>query len=422
MEARSDIEDRNRLNFSWLLKLRWSQIAGQIATIVAVEPLTGVQVPLGPLFVILAIQFASNVSFAVWFSRRPDVGDIHFFGVMAFDIALLTGLLYFTGGPFNPFAFLYLVNIALAAVLLHRMWTWALVGFTLLSFGGLSLVDYWPLPLEYLSPGERVALLTRGMWVAFAVAAAFIVHFLWRVSGALIRRERELAEARAVATRQERLASLATMAGGAAHELATPLGTIALVAKELERELGTTSVSPGALDDLRLIREQVARCRLILDQMAGGVGVSSEQSVESVTFSELLNETLEGLREAPAVDVSVDPVAREHRLSLPPRAVAQALRSLITNAQDASPPDTPVFVRASVGADNVRIEVEDHGPGMAPHVLSRAGEPFFTTKEPGRGMGLGLFLTRAVIEKLGGSMSLSSQPGAGTRVEVNLPA
>ncbi|HKE18001.1 MAG TPA: hypothetical protein VKB80_24160, partial [Kofleriaceae bacterium] len=232
------IPDRNGLNFSWLMKLRWSSIAGQIATILAVYWLLEIKVPLLPLFVVVGIELLSNVLCAVWFQRRPPVHEWHLAAIMALDICFLTGLLFFTGGPFNPFSFLYLVNIALAAVALHAQWTWMLVALALLSFGVLPLTDYWELPLTNLDAAENVRLHQQGVWVAFGVAAAFIVHFLWRVTGALAQRERELLQTRVAAAQKERLASLATVAAGAAHELATPLGTIAVAAQELERQLG----------------------------------------------------------------------------------------------------------------------------------------------------------------------------------------
>jgi two-component system sensor histidine kinase RegB len=447
VSAERAIPDRNGLNFSWLMKLRWSSIAGQTATILGVYGLLAIPVPLLPLFAVVGIELASNVVCALWFQRRPRVHEWHLAAVMALDIALLTALLYFTGGPFNPFSFLYLVNIALAAVALHAQWTWMLVALALLSFGLLPLSDYRELPVGGLTPAELVGLHQQGTWVAFGVAAGFIVHFLWRVTRALQDRERELGQARSEAAQKERLASLATMAAGAAHELATPLGTIALAAKELERDMDRGGGGGQALDDVRLIRQQVARCRLILDQMAGGVGKSAEDSVESVSLGSLLDEVLSGVREAPPVHLEVDPASVAIRLRLPPRAVAQALRSLVTNAQDASPARQPVVVRASIedrppddDADGGRtgrdaatrarsgvrralaIVVEDRGPGMGREVLERVGEPFFTTKPPGQGMGLGLFLTRAVVERLGGSLSLDSSSTRGTSARVIVPA
>jgi two-component system, sensor histidine kinase RegB len=418
--ARS-IPDRNGVNFSWLMKLRWSSIAGQTATILGVYGVLEIKVPLLPLFAVVGIELLSNVLCAVWFSRRPRVREWHLAAIMALDICLLTGLLYFTGGPFNPFSFLYLVNIALAAVALHAQWTWMLVALALLSFGILPLIDYWHLPLAHLTPDQNVTLHRQGMWVAFGVAAGFIVHFLWRVTGALAQRERELQQTRVEAAQKERLASLATVAAGAAHELATPLGTIALAARELERQLDASG-SAQVIEDARLICEQVARCRLILDQMGGAVGKSDEQSLESITPSALFDEVLTGVRDAPPVHLDIDPAAAGTRLRLPPRAVAQALRSLVTNAQDASPPRQPVMVRARIDDHALAVEVRDRGPGMPRDLLRRVGEPFFTTKPPGRGMGLGLYLTRAVVERLGGELTIESHPPHGTLARVIVPA
>ena len=415
------IPDRNGLNFSWLMKLRWSSIAGQTATILAVHVLLEIKVPLLPLFVVVGIELLSNILCAVWFQRRPPVHEWHLAAIMALDIGLLSGLLFFTGGPFNPFSFLYLVNIALAAVALHAQWTWMLVALALLSFGLLPLTDYWELPLDHLGAEENVRLHRQGTWVAFGVAAAFIVHFLWRVTGALAQRERELHQTRVEAAQKERLASLATVAAGAAHELATPLGTIALAAKELERQLDDHS-APQVIEDTRLIREQVARCRLILDQMGGGLGKSDEQSLESITLSALFDEVLTGVRDAPPVHLEIDPAVAGARLRLPPRAVAQALRSLVTNAQDASPPRQPVVVSAAIEDHALAVEVRDRGPGMSREILRRVGEPFFTTKPPGRGMGLGLYLTRAVVERLGGELAIESRPPHGTMARVIVPA
>jgi two-component system sensor histidine kinase RegB len=407
------IPDRNRLNFSWLLKLRWAQIAGQAATILGVAWFFGMALPLGPLAIIVALGILSNLVAAAWYKNQSAVAEWNLAVVMAMDVALLTGLLYFTGGSHNPFSFLYLVQIALAAVVLRAHWTWMLVALSLGSFGVLVSVHQ---PLA----GQEI-LRDHGTWIALGVASAFIVHFLRRVTAALAQRERELTEARARAARQERLASLATMAAGAAHELSTPLGTIALVAKELERSLMRTGDAP-LIEDAQLIRTQVARCRVILDQMSGGPGEHLTEGMEAVTLADLVRESLIGIRPGPRVRLDVTPGAATATLYLPPRTVVQALRSVVNNAQDASPPDREVLVAATRTGAKVTIEIIDRGLGMSPEVLARAGEPFFTTKEPGRGMGLGLFLARAVIESVNGSLRIDSQPGQGTCVTISMAA
>ena len=417
----SAIPERNRVNLLWLIKLRWGSVAGQLATILGVMSLVDIHLPIMPLLLIVGIEAATNAAASLWLSRtQAEVREYQLAFIMALDIVLLTMLLYFTGGPQNPFTFLYLVNIALAAIALHAQWTWMLVALALMGVGILPVLGYRELSLGHLGPGERQAIVQQGMWVAFGVTAGFIVHFLWRVTGALAERDRELGAARAVTARQEQLASLATVAAGAAHELATPLGTIALVAKELERSIPKPGSTESSLEDLRLIREQVARCRLILDQMGAGLGRSSEQVVEVTSLPELIRDALTGVRAKPAVFVDVGDAALESALRLPARAVSQALRALITNAQDASE-DQRVLVTGRVRNERAIISVIDSGPGMTDEILSRISEPFFTTKPPGSGMGLGLYLTRAVVEGLGGTLRIESVLGQGTTASVELP-
>lgn len=418
------IPERTTVNVEWLMRLRWAQVVGQAATIAVAELVLGVALPVLPLMLVVGVGLASNLALELYVfgSLRRDriairpVAEWRLAGIMMLDVALLTVLLALTGGPLNPFGFLYLVQIALATVLLRAGWAWLLVALAFVAYGVL-LVAHQPLAI---SDQTRAI----GMWVAIGVAAGFIVHFLLRITGALAERDAELNEARGRAARRERLASLATMAAGAAHELSTPLGTVALVAKELERHLTAAEAAPHLIEDARLIRDQVARCRGILDQMAGGAGTVGE-GIEVRTVGAVVSDCLTDVRASPPVRVDLTPDAAATHVRLPPRAVAQALRSLITNAQDASPPDQPVRITASVdrGGDgrSLRLVITDRGGGMSADVLARVGEPFYTTKPPGRGMGLGMYLARAVVEGIGGTLIIESTPGRGTRITVVIP-
>lgn len=425
MPSPTAIPEANWVNIQWLARLRWAEIAGQAVTVLVAQFLLGGSLPIAPLLGVIGVGLVSNLVVEMYFfgdRRRGNVTprpvhDWHLALVMMLDIAILTGLLYLTGGPNNPFSFLYLVQIALATVVVRARWTWMLVGLSFIGFG-ILLVAHQPLAIP---PDSH----HYGAWVALGVASAFVVHFLLRITAALAERERELTEARGLAARQERLASLATMAAGAAHELSTPLGTVALAAKELERALASTNAELAA--DARLIREQVGRCRSILDQMAQGAGTVGE-SLITCTVAELIAETLVGIRDAPRVLNEIPEQVAHSALRLPPRAVSQALRSLVTNAQDASPPNTAVVITAhrepgaAGAAEILAVTIRDRGPGIPSDVMARIGEPFFTTKAPGRGMGLGLFLARAVIEGVGGTLEIDSTPGGGTEVRVRLPS
>jgi two-component system sensor histidine kinase RegB len=339
--------------------------------------------------------------------------------VMTFDVVSFTALLYFTGGPLNPFSFLYLVPIAIAATILRPAWTWALVGLSLASSAFL-FARHEPLPLEG-DHARHMALHLQGMWVAFGVGAAFIVYFLWRMRRALAQRDEELVASRGQAARHERLASLATLAAGAAHELATPLSTIAVVAKDLEREVGLPGVPPSTVEDVRLMRREVERCSRILERMRADAGESAGERFARVPVRDVVADCMDP--DVPdTLQVTIEDNASTSTPMIPRRAFAQALRGLVDNAREASAAKTPVSLRvARDSGGRVIFEVSDRGPGISPDVLARVGEPFFTTKPTGRGMGLGIFLARAVVERLGGQFAIRSAPGAGTTATLALP-
>jgi two-component system sensor histidine kinase RegB len=263
-----------------------------------------------------------------------------------------------------------------------------------------------------------------GMFLALAVTAALLAGFVTRLAAALRRREDELREARAAVARGERLHALTTLSAGAAHELGTPLGTIALVAREIERRVSGDEVLHSVREDAALVRAEVDRCRAILDRMAGRTGEPVGEAREEVSLSVLLAAVRDRLHESDAARVLLDE-GGEVTLRVPPRAMTQVLENLVRNGLDASPTEA-VRVSATLSGEgegqHVQLRVADRGAGMSPEQLARAGEPFFTTKDVGRGMGLGLYLSRAVVEQLGGRFELRSDSGVGTEVCMELPA
>jgi two-component system sensor histidine kinase RegB len=419
--APSDSET-NRINFSWLLRLRTGEILGQFTAVVAAVA-WGFDLPLLPISGVIVVEIASNLGAWLWLRRAPAVKPTALAVVLTLDVLFFTALLSLTGGPYNPFSFLYLIQIALGAVILSPL---AAFGLALLCFGAFAALFNWhiwlPLQGQELGPHEvhHLQAHVRGMWIALAVAAGFIVYFLQRVRRSLALREEELFRANDLARRNERLASLATLAAGAAHELSTPLSTIAVAARELERRMESGAGQREWLEDVNLVRAQVDRCREILTRMALSAGESSGEAPERVSAAAVLKAAIADLGAAPHLIVEVEG-ADGSGLFVPPRALAQALQGIVRNAQQASPGEQPVVVRARrEGADCV-FEVQDQGPGMDSAVAARAGEPFFTTKVPGEGMGLGLFLARTTAEQLGGRMEIDSQPGRGTRVRLMIP-
>ena len=413
------LPERMAINLRWFLRLRGWALAVQALLVLAMAAALEVALPLPALVGLLAVEAASTVLLRLWLPGRPGTTARTLAAVMLWDCAVLTVLLYLMGGSFNPFTTLYLVNIALAAVLLPARLAWGVLVATLLAFGSLFLLQEREPPFGLRLPGhaQMMRLHLQGMWVAFALAGAFIVHYVQRVTGALAAREAELARAVDLSARKDKVASLATLAAGAAHELASPLGTIAVASRELERSLK----GGAAHEDVQLIRAQVARCRDILQQMAADAGQLSGEPFVQQSVAQWVDAALAELPEAARVQRPEGPALHEP-LRGPPRALARVLRGLVKNALQASPPEAPVRLFAERDGTRLRVGVQDAGAGMSAQTLARVGEPFFTTKAPGEGMGLGLFLTRALLEQLGGALELQSRPGEGTRAVLVLPA
>ena len=414
--------DGNRIKLSWLLRLHWGAIVGQSLAIAAAHWVFKIDVPLVPLFSIVALEVAANVGLEVWLGRMPK-GDGAIAAAMLFDAACLTLLLALSGGTSNPFATLYLVNIAIAAMLLDATWAWVQLGASLAMFGSLFAIEHFGgfEVLSALERGELSALHAQGSWAAFVVAAAFIVYIVQQIRSALANLQQELSHERGLSARKDKVASLATLAAGAAHELSTPLSTIAVVVNELRRTAERNGAPQSSLDDLALVREQVARCRDILHHMSAQAGENAGEPFVSQPITRLIENVLAHLPGRERVDVQETVDLEGVAVHGPARGLSRALRALLKNALQASPHDRPVLLRLSVVAGKVRAEVIDQGPGMPPDILNRAGEPFFTTKVPGEGMGLGLFLTQTLAEQLGGGLELRSTPGEGTAAILELP-
>ncbi len=214
---------------------------------------------------------------------------------------------------------------------------------------------------------------------------------------------------------------LTTLAAGAAHELATPLSTIDVIVRELSRHLEDCEKPESVDTDLKLIDGQLEMCRQILGRMRSAAGDSMAHRWDRTTVGDLIDATLEGVRDPHRVDVTDAETVENQTLWVPQEAVAQAVRNLIHNGLDASGNDGRVRLTSKLVQDTVQLVVVDSGQGMTDEVLGRASDPFFTTKEPGRGIGLGLFLTRNVISQLGGELEFRSTPGVGTEAVVTLP-
>lgn len=404
----------------WLVRLRWWSAGAQVVA-VWLSWLGVIQsLPSLPILSAAGVIGATNLGFNAAHPRLPASRLIAM--MLVFDVCLLSLVLFLTGGASNPLSVLYLVHIALAAVMLPARWAWLLTLLSVAAFGALFLSPSLPAAGTHHAPrGGPFHMHLRGMWLAFSLAALLIAFFVSRIASSLRLREQQLAEARARVMRAEKVASLASLAAGTAHELGTPIASIALASTEMDR-LIRSGASPDALaEDVRLIEGEAKRCRAIVDQMIRAAGDTAGEAPRWLPIRSLIEATLELLpaHDAPRVHVDVAPTTP--RVRLPVQAVAQALANLLRNALEATPDDRHVELRAEAHARGLRLQVVDHGPGMSEENLKQATEPFVTTKRSHGGLGLGLFLASATATRLNGRLGLQSRRGEGTRAVLELP-
>ncbi len=412
-----------RIALPWIVRLRYGLAVGQWITVLAVDRFLAIDLPLVWLAIPPVLTVLSNVWLGRWAARPEDSERLGPSRILAWifvlDTLCLTAMLMLSGGPNNPFSLLYLVFITLSAAILTKRQTWALGGLATICFASLFWV-YRPIPnLEMHQMTACPNLHLIGMWVGFGVAAFLVALFSGKISELLKEREASLIEMQDELAKKDRLASLVTLAAGAAHELSTPLATIAVVAKELERS--AARADSALAEDSRLIRTEVERCREILARMSAAGAEPAGETAEAVAVCDLLSAVVAEFEPVGRLRLDLAPASRALELTVPRHAVEQALIALVKNAMQASPTGAAVTISAVADGSLLRLRVQDRGQGMSAETLRHIGEPFFTTKEPGQGMGLGVFLVRTLAGRLGGRLTFESAPGRGTVATLELP-
>ena len=412
------------LALPWVVRLRYGVVAGETAIILGMAYAFHLDIPLPWILAPLAVVLASNIALARLRVLPHRFPQATLGAVFCLDTLCLTLMLGLTGGATNPFSLLYLVQITLSAMVLRRMWTWVLGALSTACFGLLFLFHVPLAAFGDHQAGAGISPHLVGMWIAFVIAAAMITFFTGKIADALRTREQEVRVLQDQIAKNERLASLVTLAAGAAHELGTPLGTIAVAAKELERcaaKLSTNESVLAVLEDAKLIRSEVDRCRRILERMSAQSAEPMGETLRAVRVREFLTQVLDEFPEPQRALLEIGAADDALSAVLPVQATGQSVAALIQNALDANLEQRRIIVTAEGGESELRITVRDCGHGMPSTVLRRISEPFFTTKEPGKGMGLGTFLVRTFAESLGGRVRFDSTPGEGTTAILELP-
>jgi len=400
-----------------LIALRWVAMLAQLALVLLSSQWLGVAAALQPVLAVCMAQLGLNLA-SIARSRAPGgsaypASDRQLFAQLLFDVAALTAIAYFAGGSSNPLVTLYLLWIAVGAAMLDARLAAVLAG---LCIGAYSLVSVVHTEVHIHDHEKAMSVHLIGMWVVFVFSAITICWSVLRLTAAVRRRDAELAAAREAALRSERVVALGNLAAGAAHELGTPLTTMAVLAGEMLRD---PALAEPLRADLELLQAQVQDCKRIITQLAVQAGGSRAESVGRSALDDWLQQLLqrwrlqrplivpqlrlEGARPGPAVAMDA--------------TVGQALLSLFNNAADASPEH--VEIEARWDERQLQVRVLDRGAGIGAELQQRLGrEPLGVRAD---GLGVGVVLAYAAIERSGGTLHFAARPDGGTAAAVDLP-
>jgi two-component system sensor histidine kinase RegB len=403
-----------RASVRQLMILRSVAVVGQTGAIASASYL-GVALPLAPMAVVVGALVAVNA--LTWLRLRTarEASHADIAAHLAFDLAALTTLLFFSGGATNPFSLLFVLHAVLLALLLPpgtaALGTAAAIACYVVLIRvhePLQMVDGASLP---------VGLRLIGLEASFALTAGFTAWFVARITAALRDHDRRLSEAVQRALRDDAVLRVGALAAGAAHELSAPLATMAVIAADIQGNSHCASLAA----DVSKLRAQIDVCRETIANLMAAAGHAQPAGGGAESVDRFLESIADACRATrPGARIRTDWRAADTAPRIfGDHGLRQALLALLNNAVDASPDDVR-FV-ASLAPDTLRIAIVDHGPGLAADDLEKVGRAFFTTKPRGKGAGLGLVVASRAIERLGGTLRFEKRSEGGTRAEVALP-
>ncbi len=406
----------SRQNLWRLVLIRLLVLLAQSVSVLAAYLSGWFPLPWTPLLAALSVSALVSILTLLRLRFSWPVTSLEYALQLLFDMVVHSVLLYFSGGPTNPFVSYYLVPLTIAAATLPWFFTAVLAVVAVTSYSAL-LVWYQPLTaFEIPLGGGLINLHVIGMWLNFAMSAGLISLFVVRMADALRQHAERLAQRREQSARDAQLLGIASVAAGAAHELSTPLSTMSVLLKEISKDYS----DPQLQEDMAVLQEQVRLCKESLQHMVRSAESSRLQPEKSESADVWLRAMLERWQ-------LMRPEAAWQWLPLqegtPPvmRAtpeLGQAVLNLLNNAADACPDNIQISLQWD--AQLLTLRIRDHGPGVPLHIAEQLGTAFVTTKGK-KGFGLGLFLSQAAVERLGGSVRLFNQDGGGTLTEVQLP-
>jgi two-component system sensor histidine kinase RegB len=433
-----------RQHLKWLFILRNLMILSEIILIVLSVYGLNIRLPEQPLWLVILSIIAVNVYTSMRLQTDDPVTELEIFSQLVIDVFAIAALLYLTGGASNPITWVFLLPLIITAIMLHQSYVWYMVILTTSMYTALmaynvplpSIEPHMPDPAMEYSDARNYELLQQvhamsdshyfnlhifGMWFGFVFSAGLVAFFVVELAKTLKLQERNLAEARENALRDERVVALGTLAASAAHDMGTPLGTIAIVTHELEQEYPFHRF-PDLHEKLLIMQQQVDRCKTALSVMSASAGEMRAESGSAMLLTDYIDEVITQWRthkSTAKLCFFISPEVETQAKIIAELTLTHSIINILNNAAEASPPEKGIEFHASWDLDHVVIKIRDFGPGLPPELIDFAGKQPVVSKK--RGLGVGLFLAYSTINRLGGKINLYNWESGGACVELTLP-
>ncbi|MCA1364694.1 ActS/PrrB/RegB family redox-sensitive histidine kinase [Bradyrhizobium sp. IC3069] len=421
--ADSDFHHAQRhIRLDTILRLRWLAVLGQLAAIFIVAQGLEFNVEIIPCVSIIALSAALNLALQTAANPMQRLEPMQAAGLLALNIVELAGLLFFTGGLQNPFSFLFLAPVLISATALPARFTFGL-GLLAVACASVLFFFHFPLPWDSEDPLVLPPVYLVGVWLSIALAIGVTSLYSFQVTEEARKLADALAATELVLTREQHLTQLDGLAAAAAHELGTPLATIFLISRELEK----TVKEPSIAADLKTLREQTQRCRDILSKITQLSPTGAP--FDHMKLSELIEEVVAPHRDfGVEIKVRIAVAAAAEPVGSRNPAILYGIGNIVENAVDFA--RTTVEVNAWWNQDHIELVISDDGPGIPPDILNRIGEPYLSRRRPQddgggerRGLGLGVFIARTLLERTGAKVSFTNRifPDHGAVVQITWP-
>lgn len=433
-------------NLKWLFILRNMMILGEGFLVVMFVYGLNIEIPEQQLWLVIVAIIAFNAYTSMRLQTDDPVTELEIFSQICIDVFSIGALLYLTGGASNPITWVFLFPLIITAIMLPQAYAWYMVILTTSMYSILiafnvplpSIEPHMPNPgllhpspnmlndemlqqVHAISDNHYYNLHMFGMWFGFVFSAGLVAFFVAELAKTLKNRERSLAEARENALRDERVVALGTLAASAAHDMGTPLGTIAIVVHELIQDYPVRHF-PEFNEKMEILQNQVYRCKDALSLMSASAGEMRAESGNVMLLTNYIDDVIYQWRtHKPTAKLQyfINPDIALDAEIIAERTLTHALINILNNAVEASDPELGIEFHALWDKANLTLKIRDYGPGFPAEIVDFIGKQPITTKN--KGLGVGLFLAYSTIHRLGGKIKLSTMETGGACVEINLP-